>query len=156
MADTGRSRALQLLLVEDDPGDVLMTKEALDEGADSSLPPCVLHVVSDGVDALEFLHREGRYAAAPSPDLVLLDLNLPRIGGREVLAQIKGDPVLRRIPVVILTTSDSVDDIVSSYDLQANAYVTKPVGFDRFAEVVRDVVRLFSQVATLPPRVEHR
>ena len=142
-----RSRPVELLLVEDDPGDVLMTREALDEGP----LPNHLSVVGNGIDAMAFLRREGQYADAPRPDLLLLDLNLPRKDGREVLAEIKSDPDLRRIPVVILTTSESADDITRTYDLHANAYITKPVDFEDFARVVRAVDSFFTDIAKRPP-----
>jgi two-component system response regulator len=141
-----RNRPVELLLVEDDPGDVLMTREALDEGP----LPNNLSVVGNGIDAMAFLRREGQYADAPRPDLLLLDLNLPRKDGREVLAEIKSDPELRRIPVVILTTSESADDITRTYDLHANAYITKPVDFEDFARVVRAVDSFFTDLAKRP------
>ena len=115
------------------PGDVLMTREAFEEHKVRNK----LHVVTDGVEALAFLRQEGEYADVPRPDLVLLDLNLPRKDGREVLAEIKADPQLRRTPVVVLTTSEAEEDVLRSYDLHANAYVTKPVDFERFIDVVR-------------------
>ncbi|WP_425356555.1 response regulator [Xylanimonas protaetiae] len=139
---------VQVLLVEDDPGDVLMTREALDDHH----VPNQLHVVPDGVAAIDFLRKQGAYAGAPTPDLVLLDLNLPRMHGHEVLGAIKGDPALARIPVVVLTTSDAEDDIVASYSLHANAYVTKPVDFDQFVEVVRKIDDFFVSVVRLPAR----
>ena len=139
---------IEVLLVEDDPGDVLMTQEAFDEHKVRNR----LHVVNDGVDAIAFLRREGGYADAPRPDLVLLDLNLPRRDGREVLAEIKNDPDLCHIPVVVLTTSQADEDIVRSYQLHANAYVTKPVDFDRFIAVVRQIDEFFVSVVRLPPR----
>lgn len=141
-------KVIDVLLVEDDPGDVLMTREAF---ADHKIHN-QLHVVSNGVDALTFLRREREYADAPVPDLVLLDLNLPRMDGREVLAAIKGDPELRQIPVVVLTTSDLEDDVARSYSLHANAYVTKPVDFDRFVDVVRQIDNFFVSVVRLPER----
>jgi two-component system response regulator len=141
-----RNRPVELRLVEDDPGDVLMTREALDEGP----LPNNLSVVGNGIDAMAFLRREGQYADAPRPDLLLLDLNLPRKDGREVLAEIKSDPELRRIPVVILTTSESADDITRTYDLHANAYITKPVDFEDFARVVRAVDSFFTDLAKRP------
>jgi CheY-like chemotaxis protein len=141
-------KVIDVLLVEDDPGDVLMTREAF---ADHKIHNQV-HVVSNGVDALAFLRRDGEYADAPVPDLVLLDLNLPRMDGREVLAAIKGDPELRKIPVVVLTTSDLEDDVTHSYSLHANAYVTKPVDFDRFVDVVRQIDNFFVSVVRLPER----
>jgi CheY-like chemotaxis protein len=139
---------IQVLLVEDDPGDVLMTQEAF---ADNKVAN-VLHVVNDGVDALAFLRKQGAYTAAPTPDLILLDLNLPRVDGRQVLASVKADPVLRQIPVVVLTTSESEEDVLRSYELHANAYVTKPVDFERFIEVVRKIDEFFVSVVRLPGR----
>jgi CheY-like chemotaxis protein len=139
-------RPVDILLVEDDPGDVLMTREALEHHKVSN----TLHVVSDGVEAIQFLRREAPYADVPTPGLILLDLNLPRRNGQEVLAEIKQDPELRRIPVVVLTTSKADEDILRSYNLHANAYVTKPVDFDRFVEVVRKVDEFFLTVVTLP------
>jgi CheY-like chemotaxis protein len=141
-------RAIEVLLIEDDPGDVLMTREAFEDAKVANN----LYVVSDGEDALAFLRGEGEHAAAPRPDLVLLDLNLPRVDGREVLEQIKNDPELRSIPVVVLTTSESEDDIVHSYSLHANAYVTKPVDFERFHHVVRQIDDFFVSVVKLPRR----
>ncbi|HEU4490016.1 MAG TPA: response regulator [Jiangellales bacterium] len=141
-------RAIEVLLIEDDPGDVLMTREAFEDAKVANN----LYVVSDGEDALAFLRREGAHAQVPRPDLVLLDLNLPRVDGREVLEQIKNDPELRSIPVVVLTTSESEDDIVHSYSLHANAYVTKPVDFDRFHQVVRQIDDFFVSVVKLPRR----
>ena len=137
---------IELLLVEDDPGDVLMTTEALEE----SKLLTSLHVVRDGEDAVAFLRQEGTHADAPRPDLILLDLNLPRLDGREVLAEIKADPDLRRIPVVVLTTSSAEEDVLRSYDLHANAYVTKPVDFDRFVEVFRQIDDFWISVVRLP------
>ena len=139
---------IEVLLVEDDPGDVLMTQEAFEEHKVRNR----LHVVNDGVDAVAFLRQEGEYAGAPRPDLVLLDLNLPRRDGREVLAEIKNDPDLCHIPVVVLTTSQADEDIVRSYQLHANAYVTKPVDFERFIAVVRQIDNFFVSVVKLPPR----
>jgi len=141
-------KAIDVLLVEDDPGDVLMTREAF---ADHKLKN-VLHVVDNGIDALAFLRREGAYGDAPRPDLVLLDLNLPRMDGREVLAAVKADENLRSIPVVVLTTSEAEEDVLKSYQLHANAYVTKPVDFGRFLEVVRQIDEFFVTVVKLPPR----
>jgi CheY-like chemotaxis protein len=132
--------------VEDDPGDALMTKEAFEHHKIRN----VLHVVKDGVEALEFLRREGQYEDAPRPGLILLDLNLPRKDGREVLGEVKNDPELRSIPVVVLTTSEAEEDILRSYSLYANAYVTKPVDFDRFIEVVRQIDDFFVTVVKLP------
>jgi CheY-like chemotaxis protein len=139
-------RPIHILLVEDDAGDVLMTREALDEGKVANR----LDVVSDGVEAMEYLRSAGSTPERPRPDLVLLDLNLPRKGGLEVLEEVKSDPDLRRIPVVVLTTSDAERDIVSSYDLHANAYITKPVDFEQFVSVVRQVDEFFVSVVVLP------
>ncbi|HKR69714.1 MAG TPA: response regulator [Streptosporangiaceae bacterium] len=139
---------IQILLVEDDPGDVLITREAF---ADNKVRN-QLSVVSDGEAAMAFLRREEGYADAPRPDLVLLDLNLPRKAGHEVLAEIKSDVDLQRIPVVVLTTSDAEEDILRSYDLHANAYVTKPVDFDCFLNVVRQIDEFFVTVVKLPGR----
>ncbi|HYK30444.1 MAG TPA: response regulator [Streptosporangiaceae bacterium] len=137
---------IHVLLVEDDPGDVLITKEAFAENKVRNH----LSVVNDGVKALQFLRREADYAGAPRPDLILLDLNLPRMDGHEVLANIKSDADLQRIPVVILTTSDAEEDVLRSYDLHANAYVTKPVDFERFLGVVRQIDDFFVSVVKLP------
>ncbi len=137
---------VDVLLVEDDPGDVLMTREAFEHHKIRNK----LHVVADGVEALQFLRREGPHAGAPRPGLVLLDLNLPRKDGRQVLAEIKSDDSLRSIPVVVLTTSEAEEDILRSYDLHANAYVTKPVDFDRFIDVIRQIDDFFVTVVKLP------
>ena len=139
---------IEVLLVEDDPGDVLMTQEAFLEHKVRNR----LTVVSDGAEALAYLRREGAYEGAVRPDLILLDLNLPRRDGREVLSEIKTDPELRRIPVVVLTTSQADEDILRSYQLHANAYVTKPVDFDRFVNVVKQIDEFFVSVVKLPPR----
>ena len=143
---TSDTRAIDVLLVEDDPGDTLMIKEAF---ADNKLRNR-LSTVADGVEALAFLRREGTFAEAPRPDLILLDLNLPRKDGREVLEEIKADPELRTIPVVVLTTSEAEEDILRSYDLYANAYVAKPVDFERFIEVIRQIDDFFVSVVKLP------
>lgn len=137
---------IEVLLVEDDPGDVLMTQEAF---ADHKLVSN-LRVVSDGEQALAYLRREGEHADAPRPDLVLLDLNLPRVDGREVLAAIKADESLKTIPVVVLTTSEAEQDVVDSYRLHANAYVTKPVDFSQFLNVVRQIDDFFLTVVRRP------
>lgn len=140
--------AIEILLVEDNPADVRLTQEALRESTISNH----LHAVGDGEEALRFLRREGTHAEAPRPDLVLLDLNLPRMSGREVLEQVKEDPDLRRIPVVVLTTSEAEQDILHSYDFHANAYVRKPVDFDQFTEVVRLIEDFWFTVVKLPPK----
>jgi CheY-like chemotaxis protein len=138
--------SIDVLLVEDDPGDTLMIREAFEDNKVRNRLTCV----TDGVQALEFLHREGSHAGAARPDLILLDLNLPRKDGREVLAEIKADDDLRTIPVVILTTSQAEEDVLRSYKLHANAYVTKPVDFERFIEVVRQIDNFFVTVVKLP------
>jgi CheY-like chemotaxis protein len=142
------ARQIEVLLVEDDPGDVLMTREAFEVHKLTNK----LHVVPDGADAMAFLRQEGEYAAVPRPDLVLLDLNLPRMDGREVLQAIKSDPNLANIPVVVLTTSEAEEDVLRSYSLHANAYVTKPVDFERFIDVVRQIDDFFVTVVRLPSR----
>ena len=139
-------RPIEVLLVEDDEGDVLMTREALDEGKVLNR----LNVVGDGVEAIDYLRGEKGYEGATRPDLILLDLNLPKRDGRQVLADVKGDPDLRRIPIVVLTTSEAEEDVLRSYDLHANAYVTKPVDFDRFVEVIRQIDEFFISVVRLP------
>ncbi|MEW9546821.1 response regulator [Nonomuraea sp. NPDC050783] len=141
-------QAIEVLLVEDDPGDELITREAFEDNKIHNN----LHVVRDGLEALDFLYRRGGYADAPRPDLVLLDLNLPKYDGRQVLEKIKGDPELRAIPVVVLTTSSAEEDILRSYDLFANAYVTKPVDLDRFLTVIRQIDEFFVTVVRLPGR----
>jgi CheY-like chemotaxis protein len=146
MADDAGPRVVDVLLVEDDPGDVLMTREAFEHYKIRNQ----LHVVNDGEQALQFLHRTGEYASAPRPGLILLDLNLPRRDGLEVLAELKGDPELRVIPVVILTTSQADEDILRSYAMHANAYVSKPVDFERFIDVIRQIDNFFVTVVELP------
>jgi len=138
--------SIEVLLVEDDPGDVVLIQEAFEDNKVRNR----LHCVSDGVDALRFLRREDEFADAPRPDLILLDLNLPRKDGREVLAEVKTDEALQQIPVVVLTTSKLEEDVLRSYKLHANAYVTKPVDFDRFIEVVRQIDEFFVTVVKLP------
>ncbi|WP_328320868.1 response regulator [Streptomyces sp. NBC_00388] len=139
---------IEVLLVEDDPGDELMTREAF---ADNKIGN-TLHVVRDGEEALDFFYRRGAHASAPRPDLVLLDLNLPKYDGRQVLEQIKSDPELCDIPVVVLTTSSAEEDIVRSYRLHANAYVTKPVDLEQFMSAVRQIDDFFLTVVRLPHR----
>jgi CheY-like chemotaxis protein len=138
--------AIEVLLVEDSPGDVRLTREAFKDAK----VYINLHVASDGAEALAFLKREGEYAAAPRPDLILLDLNLPKKDGREVLAEIKESPTLKSIPVVILTTSASEEDILRSYLLHANCYITKPVGIDGFLKVVNSIDNFWLSVVQLP------
>ena len=139
---------IEVLLVEDDPGDVLMTKEAFEEHRVNN----TLRVVNDGDEALAYLRQQEPYPDAVRPDLILLDLNLPRKDGRQVLHEIKNDESLRHIPVVVLTTSQADEDILRSYQLHANAYVTKPVDFDQFIRAVRQIDEFFVSVVKLPPR----
>jgi chemotaxis family two-component system response regulator Rcp1 len=139
-------RPIDILLVEDNPGDVRLTKEALLEGRVLNR----VYVASDGVEALAFLRREGQHAHAPRPDIILLDLDLPRMDGREFLVIIKGDPMLQRIPVVILTASQTEQDILRSYDLYANCYVCKPMDLDRFITVVKSVENFWFSIVKLP------
>jgi CheY-like chemotaxis protein len=141
-------RPIEVLLVEDDPGDVLMTREAF---ADYKIANN-LNVVTNGEDAIAYMRKHGEFAAVTTPDLVLLDLNLPRRDGREVLSEIKGDPDLRRVPVVVLTTSEANEDVAAAYDLHANAYVRKPVDFEQFVRAVRAIDDFFITVVRLPPR----
>jgi CheY-like chemotaxis protein len=145
MTEHGECQAVDVLLVEDDPGDVLMTKEAFEHYKLRN----VLHVVTDGEQALQFLRRTGGYADAPRPGLILLDLNLPRLDGLEVLAELKADPELKVIPVVILTTSQAQQDVLRSYALHANAYVSKPVDFETFMEAIRQIDSFFVTVVKL-------
>lgn len=138
---------VEILLVEDSPSDAELTVEALREAKVRNH----LNVVEDGVEAMRFLRREGDYALAPRPDLIMLDLNLPRKDGREVLAELKADPLLKTIPVVVLTTSRAEQDVLRAYDLHANCYVTKPVDFEQFLQVVRSIESFWLLVVTLPP-----
>ncbi len=144
---TPAGRAIDILLVEDDPGDELITREAF---AHNKLHNR-LHVARDGEQGLDYLYRRGAYRDAPRPDLILLDLNLPKYDGRQLLEKIKSDPDLSCIPVVVLTTSSAEEDIVRSYELHANAYVTKPVDLDQFIGAVRQIEGFFLQVVRLPP-----
>jgi CheY-like chemotaxis protein len=137
---------VEVLLVEDSPGDVRLTREALKEGKVRNN----LNVVSDGVEAMEYLRRQGPYAGAVRPDIVLLDLNMPRKDGREVLAEMKADKGLKRIPVVILTTSEAEQDILRTYDLHANCYLTKPVDLDQFISIVKSVEDFWLTIVKLP------
>lgn len=141
-------KLIDILLVEDDEGDVLLTKKALANGKIYNS----LNVARDGVEAMAFLRQEGEYADVPRPDLILLDLNMPRMDGRETLAQIKQDEDLRSIPVVVLTTSDSDQDILKSYDLQASCYITKPVDLEQFTGIVRAIKDFWFTVVKLPPQ----
>ena len=143
----GENRPVEILLVEDNPGDERLTREALREGKVYSN----LHWVKDGVEAMEFLRREGRYKDVPRPDIILLDLNLPKKDGREVLQDIKNDEALKRIPVVVLTTSKAEEDVLRTYNLHANCYVTKPVDLEKFIVVVKSIDVFWLTVVTLPP-----
>ena len=142
--DNGRS--IEILLVEDNPGDTRLTIEAMREAKMRNR----IHVVEDGVEAMELLRRQGRFGDAPRPDLILLDLNLPRMDGREVLAEVKSDPDLKRIPVVVLTTSRAEEDVIRAYDLHANCYVTKPVDLAQFMKIVAQIDEFWVKVVTLP------
>jgi chemotaxis family two-component system response regulator Rcp1 len=139
-------KPIEILLVEDSPGDIRLCQEALKESKLINK----LNVVTDGEEALNFVRKAGQYADAPSPDLILLDLNLPKKDGREVLMEIKSDKDLRRIPVVVMTVSSSDEDILKSYDLHANCYITKPVDFERFIEVVRAIESFWFSIVRLP------
>jgi len=149
MYDKGSVQGIEILLVEDNPGDVRLTREALKDGKIINK----LHVAEDGVQALAFLRREGKYHNAVRPELILLDLNLPKKDGREVLAEIKADVALKRIPVVILTSSAAEQDIIKSYNLHANCYVTKPVDLDQFINVVKSIEHFWLSVVKLPPEI---
>lgn len=140
-------KPIEILIIEDSPTDVLITQEALEQAKVLNR----LHIVEDGVAALSFLRREEEYANVPRPDLILLDLNLPKKDGREVLAEIKTDPKLKMIPVVVLTTSKAEEDILRAYGLHANCYITKPVDFPQFIEVVRTIQDFWFTIVTLPP-----
>jgi CheY-like chemotaxis protein len=143
---TSAGRAIEILLVEDDPGDELITREAFEHNKLKNN----LHVAHDGEEGLDFLYRRGPYQGAPRPDLILLDLNLPKYDGRQLLEKVKSDPDLSRIPIVVLTTSSAEEDILRSYELHANAYVTKPVDLDQFINAVRQIDEFFIQVVRLP------
>jgi CheY-like chemotaxis protein len=146
MPESPAAEPIEILLVEDNPGDVRLTMEALKEGKVRNR----LSVVVDGVEAMAFLRREGMHRDAPRPDLILLDLNLPKKNGREVLAEVKGDPGLRRIPVVILTSSQAEQDIVQSYDLHANCYITKPIDLEQFFAIAKAVEDFWLTIVKLP------
>ncbi|MCB0025165.1 MAG: response regulator [Caldilinea sp.] len=150
MNDGTLGRPIEILLVEDNPGDVRLTQEAMRDAKVLNR----LNVVPDGVTALEYLRKESRYANAVRPDVILLDLNLPRMDGRELLAIIKGDNNLKRIPVVVLTTSAAEEDVLRAYNLHANCYVTKPVELDQFIEVVKSIDSFWFSIVNLPPNGE--
>lgn len=141
------SKPVEILLAEDNPGDVKLTEKALERGDVINN----LHVVTDGVEALAYLRQEGEYAEKPRPDLVLLDLNMPKKDGIEVLEAISEDPELQRIPIVVLTSSEAEEDIIRSYDLHANAYLTKPVDFDGFLDIVSRIEEFWLSVVKMPP-----
>jgi len=141
------ARSIDILMVEDSPSDAFLTREALKQAKESSR----IHVVNDGVEAMEFLRREGAFAGAPRPDIILLDLNMPRKDGREVLAEIKGDAKLKSIPVIVLTSSSAEQDILHAYNLHANCYITKPADFNRFKEVIKSIEMFWFGKVTLPP-----
>ena len=142
-----RGEPVEILLAEDNPGDVRLTEKALEQGKIVNN----LHVVEDGVEAMKYLRQEGEYEDSPRPDLMLLDLNMPRMDGQEVLEEMSEDPILRRIPVVVLTSSEAEEDIVQSYELNANAYLTKPVDFEGFMDVIGSVEEFWLAVVKLPP-----
>ncbi|WP_267162047.1 response regulator [Halovenus salina] len=141
-------KPIEILLAEDNPGDVKLTEKALEHGDILNN----LHVVENGVEAMKFLRREGEYSDVPMPDLFLLDLNMPKKDGRDVLADMNDDPELRRIPVVVLTSSDAEEDVVKSYELSANAYLTKPVDFDGFVDIVNRLEDFWFKVVKMPPK----
>lgn len=147
MTNDTDTQAVEILLAEDNPGDVKLTQKALERGQVLNN----LHVVEDGVEAMDFLHQRDGYEDAPIPDLILLDLNMPRMDGQEVLEEVKSDDDLKRIPVVVLTSSAAEEDIVQSYDLHANAFLTKPVGFDGFLDVVGRIEEFWLTVVKRPP-----
>ena len=144
--DLPNTEPIEILLVEDNPGDARLAEEALKDGKVINR----LHHVKDGVEAMQFLHRQAYHSGVPPPDLILLDLNLPRKDGREVLAEVKGDPRLRHIPTVVLTTSEAERDLVKSYDLHANAYVVKPIDLDRFSEIIQAIESFWFTIVKLP------
>lgn len=148
MMDNPSGKAIDILLVEDSPGDIRLAQVALKESKVRNK----LFVVQDGVEAMAFLRRQGRYAESPRPDLILLDLNLPRKGGREVLAEIKNDEELKRIPVVVLTVSRDKEDILKSYDNHANCYISKPLDFSQFMEITKSIEQFWLSIVMLPPK----
>ena len=147
MHEIATGKPIEILLVQDNPGDVRLTLEALKGGRVRNN----IHVVEDGVQAMDFLHRQGNYRAVPRPDLILLDLNLPKKDGREVLGEVKQDPDLKRIPIVILTSSAAEEDILRAYDLSANCYITKPVDLDQFLRVLKSIEDFWLVIVKLPP-----
>jgi len=145
-----RTRPINILLIEDNPGDVRLTQEAFKEGR----MDIDLSVTMDGVEAVKFLKKEEKYAEAVTPDLILLDLNLPKMDGREVLEVVKSDPSLKRIPVVVLTTSNAEQDILKSYNLHVNCYINKPVDFDKFFDIIQKIEDFWLSIAVLPTMME--
>lgn len=148
MSDREIRRSMEILLVEDNPGDARLTQEAFKEGMDTNN----LNIVQDGEEAISFLRKKGKYSDAPRPDIILLDLNLPKKDGREVLAEIKEDQDLKRIPVVVLTTSKAEEDIFKTYNLHANCYVSKPVELNEFFDVIKSIERFWLTFVQLPPK----
>ncbi len=147
MSSTDRE-PIEILLAEDNPGDVKLTRKALDQGDLLNN----LHVVNDGVEAMKFLRSEGEYADTSMPDLLLLDLNMPKKDGRQVMQDMDADPELRRIPVVVLTSSEAEEDVVRSYELSANAYLTKPVDFDGFVDIINRLENFWFEIVKMPPK----
>jgi two-component system, chemotaxis family, response regulator Rcp1 len=147
MPNSPSIQPIVILLVEDNPGDARLTQEALKDSKVKNN----LHIVNDGVEAMDFLYRRGNFTDVPRPDIILLDLNLPRMDGREVLHAVKADEILRRIPIVIMTTSNDEHDILKAYDLYANCYITKPVDFVRFIEIVKSIENFWFTIVRLPP-----
>jgi CheY-like chemotaxis protein len=141
-------KSVDILLVEDNPGDVRLAKEALKECKIDN----TVYVVQDGIEALAFLRKEGQHEKAPRPDLILLDLNLPRKSGREVLAEVKADPDLRRIPIVVMTVSRDEEDVLKAYNLHANCYITKPIDFGQFIQITKSIEDFWFRIVKLPPR----
>lgn len=150
MTTNHQPKIIDILLVEDNPADVLIAREALKEAKLIN----TIHVTEDGMEAMEFLNKRGKFASAPRPDLILLDLNLPRKNGREVLEEIKNDANLKSIPVVVLTTSSAEEDILRSYNLHANCYVVKPVEFDSFVKAIQSIQHFWFSIVALPPDKE--
>jgi len=146
--NSSTGKPINILIVEDNPGDARLIKEVLNEGKILN----DLHIVKDGVEAMEFLHKRGEYAKAPRPDLIILDLNLPKKDGREVLAEVKSDQHLKSIPIVIMTTSNAEEDILKSYNLHANCYITKPIDLNQFIKVVKSIEEFWFSIVKLPPK----
>ena len=142
------AKPVDILLVEDNPGDVRLAKEALKECKIDN----TVYVAQDGIEAMAFLHKEGQHAKAPRPDLILLDLNLPRKSGREVLEEVKADPELRRIPIVVMTVSRDEEDVLKAYNLHANCYITKPIDFGQFIRITRSIEDFWFRIVKLPPK----